>query len=175
MQLKPQDVYVCLKLVSQRGLPWTYVRLATELFLSASEVNAAVKRALEAGLLRPPIGQEGNPQPVLRALAEFLVHGIQFVFPPDLGGLTRGMPTAFSAPPLAGLVVPSGEPPPVWPYSRGEVRGYAFLPLYKTVPQAVESENGDELYSLLALVDAIREKGGRQRKVASLKLKALLR
>lgn len=51
MQLKPQDFLVALKLVAWGDQRWTYVRLAQELGLSASEAHAAVKRGLQAGLL----------------------------------------------------------------------------------------------------------------------------
>lgn len=51
MQLKPQDFLVALKLVSWRDQRWTYAQLAQTLGLSASEVHAAVKRGIHAGLL----------------------------------------------------------------------------------------------------------------------------
>jgi hypothetical protein len=51
MQLKPQDFLVALKLVAWGDRRWTYAWLAQELGLSASEVHAAVKRGLLAGLL----------------------------------------------------------------------------------------------------------------------------
>ena len=51
MQLKPQDFLVALKLVAWGNRPWTYALLAQELGLSASEVHAAVKRGVQAGLL----------------------------------------------------------------------------------------------------------------------------
>jgi hypothetical protein len=28
------------------------------------------------------------------------------------------------------------DPPPVWPYANGPVRGYSFSPLHKNVPKA---------------------------------------
>lgn len=51
MNLKPQDFLVALKLLALGEQHWTYARLAHELGLSASEVHAAVQRALAAGLL----------------------------------------------------------------------------------------------------------------------------
>lgn len=51
MQLKPQDFLVALKLVAWGEQRWTYAGLAQELGLSPSEVHAAVKRCLQAGLL----------------------------------------------------------------------------------------------------------------------------
>jgi len=101
-------------------------------------------------------------KPRRAAVEEFLCHGLKYVFPPRRGGLTRGMPTSYAAPPLDSQLVLSTEHPPVWPYARGTVRGYAFFPLHQSVPQAAEQDL--ILYELLALVDAIR--GGRAREAS---------
>ena len=55
---------------------------------------------------------------------------------------------------------------------RGSKRGYAFLPLYKKVPQAALKD--DELYQLLALVDALRDGGARERELAERELSGSL-
>ena len=52
-----------------------------------------------------------------------------------------------------------GSPPTVWPDPKGEIRGQAFLPLYRSAPKAALKDK--KLYELLVLVDAIR--GGRVR------------
>ena len=119
MVLKPQDVLVLLKLVSIYPNKWAYNSLAVELSMSPSEVHAAIKRAVKAGLANPNFEQI---LPNLSRLEEFLVHGIQYVFVPDRGELTRGMPTAWAAPPLADKIVMSSEPPPVWPDPEGPAR-----------------------------------------------------
>jgi hypothetical protein len=67
MQLKPQDFLVALKLVAWGDQRWTYARLAQELGLSASEVHAAVKRGVQAGLLlenSPETPSQANDTPV---------------------------------------------------------------------------------------------------------------
>jgi len=51
MELKRQDFLVALKLMAWGEQRWTYVCLAQELGLSASQVHASVKRGLQAGLL----------------------------------------------------------------------------------------------------------------------------
>lgn len=75
MNLKPQDFLVALKLVALGDQRWTYARLAQELGLSASEVHAAVRRGIQAGLLvdtallaPPPAVVAGvhEPSPVYR-------------------------------------------------------------------------------------------------------------
>jgi hypothetical protein len=169
VSLKPQDVCVLLKIVALDGAPWSYGQLAYELGMSASEVHAAVRRATEATLMRV---DEGWGQPDAQALAEFLVHGLKYVFAPERGGLTTGIPTASAAPPLDRLLAQDGEPPPVWPDEAGEVRGLTFVPLYKSVPHAARRDA--KLYELLALVDAIRGGDEDAREVAVHELRARL-
>lgn len=127
--------------------------------MSASEVHAGFRRAEKAHLA------DGNSRrPIVPALEEFLVHGIRYVFPAELGEMTRGMPTAHAAKPLSGILQKGREPPPVWPCADGVTRGYAYQPLYKTVPQV--ARNDGRLYELLTLVDAIRGGGARERQAA---------
>jgi hypothetical protein len=156
MSLKEHDIVVVLKLVSLGERRWSYPSLAEDLSMSPSGVYGSVKRAVESKLL------DAEKKPRRIALEEFLIHGVKYVFPPRRGGPTRGMPTSYAAPPLDSLIVQSTEHPPVWPYARGTVRGYAFFPLHKSVPLAAEKDV--RLYELLALVDAIR--GGRAREVS---------
>jgi hypothetical protein len=167
MTLKPQDIVILLKLVSLGDRPWSYNVLAVELAMSPSEVHSGVKRAAAARLLDPQ-----RNVPILRALQEFLVHGVKYAFPPDRGPLTRGLPTAYAAPPLNSLIVLPDEPPPVWPDPEGKVRGYAFSPLYPSVPKAAAQD--PLLYELLALVDAIRDGRARERELAIKELTARL-
>ena len=167
MTLKPQDIVILLKLVSLGDRPWSYNVLAVELAMSPSEVHSGVKRAAAARLLDPQ-----RNVPILRALQEFLVHGVKYACPPDRGPLTRGLPTAYAAPPLNSLIVLPDEPPPVWPDPEGKVRGYAFSPLYPSVPKAAAQDS--LLYELLALVDAIRDGRARERELAIKELTARL-
>lgn len=81
------------------------------------------------------------------------------------------MPTSYAAPPLCALISSSADPP-VWPHPMGVARGYAFSPLYKTVPEAAALDG--ELYQLLALVDAIRDGQAREAALAIQELKARL-
>ena len=170
MILKPQDVVVLLKLVVLRKEEWTYQRLAVELSISQSEVHAAVRRAVAARLMSNPTIATGRP--IYAALLEFLVHGVKYAFPPKRGALTRGMPTGYAAPPLNKVIVGSSEPPPVWPFAEGTVRGEEFEPLYPSVPQAAARDS--RLYELLALVDAVRDGRARERNLAAKDLEARL-
>ncbi len=148
-----------LKLVARNGSEWSYPALSHELSMSASEVHAGVKRAVSARLM-----DMHRKIPVKTNLLEFLIHGVKYAYPPDRGGITRGMPTGYAAQPLRGLIMQPDEPPPVWPDPQGQVRGYEFSPLYSAVPHACKADS--ILYELLALVDAIRDGRARERKIA---------
>lgn len=164
MNLKPQDILIVLKLIAMGGRPWSYVLLANELSMSASEINAGVKRCMSANLLVEDFIGGKKPKPALKAVEEFLVHGLKYAFVPERGELTRGVPTGYAAEPLKGEILASDEPPPVWPYSEGEVRGYSFSPLYRSAPQAALADK--RLYELLVLVDAIRGGKAREKEIA---------
>ena len=86
------------------------------------------------------------------------------MFLPERGAITRGIPTAYAAPPLVKHFQQSSELPPVWPDKNGQIRGEAFSPIYKLAPQAAQKDQ--ELYELLVIVDAIRGGRARERKIA---------
>ncbi len=162
MVLKPQDLLLVLKLWVGRGEAWTYQSIAQVLGISAAEAHAAAKRARTAGLL--PEGPLAAP-PHAAALREFLIHGAKYAFPAKLGGLTRGISTAYAAPPMSAEMIPSGEPPPVWPHPGGTERGAAVVPIYPSVPAAALADPA--LYELLALLDALRIGRARERQIAA--------
>lgn len=170
MILKPQDIVVLLKLIALGEQPWTFQRLAVELSMSQSEAHAGVRRAAAARLMTD--AASATARPIRAALLEFLVHGVKYAFPPERGEFTRGVPTGYAAPPLNKVIAGSGDPPPVWPYAQGSVRGYAFAPLYRTVPQAALRDAA--LYELLALIDAIRDGRARERRLAAEALESRL-
>jgi hypothetical protein len=168
--LKPQDVLLLLKLVA--ASPSKRAKLATladELGFSQAEISAARRRSVAAGLLRERVGSTTVDR---AALDEFLIHGLRYVFPAQRGALTRGIPTSYAAPPLNRFIANPAEPPPVWPYAEGNVRGFEFTPIYKSVPEAASRD--PKLYELLALVDALRDSRVRERDFAARELRARL-
>ena len=167
MNLKPQDIFILLKLIALGEGQWSYASLAGDLFMSTSEVHAGIKRVVAARLMD---SQRGRP--LKKSLAEFLIHGVKYAFPPDHGGLTRGIPTGYAAPPLKNMISQPNEFPPVWPDPDGNTRGYEFSPLYKSVPKAALKDK--TLYELLAIVDAIRDGRAREREIAIKELKIRL-
>lgn len=170
MVLKPQDIFVVLKIVAAGSQRPPYAQLASELQMSASEVHACVKRAAGCHLLHGP---DLMNRPNLTAVEEFLVHGLQYVFPAERGELSRGFPTSYAAQPLQRLIAPGSEPIPVWPSADGTDRGVAFTPLYKTAPIAALRD--PRFYELLALADALRGGRPRERKLAEEELSKRLR
>ena len=67
----------------------------------------------------------------------------------------------------------AGDFIPVWPDARGQTKGMAIAPLFKSVPYAIRRD--PRLYAYLALVDAIRIGQPRESKVATEMLIELLR
>jgi hypothetical protein len=99
------------------------------------------------------------------ALKEFLLYGAKYAFPATFGAATRGMPTAYAAPPLVTLISQPDELPPVWPDPTGDRRGMTLYPLYPTVPRAARADTA--LYECRALFDAVRSGAARERQIAS--------
>jgi len=159
--LKPHDVAVALKLCVYGAKRPSYSHIAFDLSMSPSEVHAAVKRAQVSLLLH---GSELNEMPNISALEEFLVHGLKYSFPAERGEPTRGVPTSYAAEPLRKMIAIGADLPPVWPYTKGSVRGIAFQPLYKLAPVAALRD--PVFYEYLAMVDALRDGRARDRKLA---------
>jgi len=170
MSLKPQDVYVALKLVALGARRPSYSQLALDLAMSPSEAHASVKRLQASGLLHGPALQD---RPNITALEEFLLHGLKYSFPAERGEMSRGVPTSYAAEPLRNLISMGDDPGPVWPYPEGKQRGVAFSPLYKTAPRAAVRDK--PFYELLALADALRDGRVRERKLAEVELHRRLR
>ena len=157
MNLKPQDVVVALGALLKQPATSTYQDRSIQLGMSVSEVHAADKRLQSAGLL-------AEWRPILAALEEFLIHGLRYVFVPEMGGMVRGIPTAHAGPGLSALIQ-GDDLPPVWPDPKGNVRGLSFSPLYRSAPGAASRD--PKLYELLALADALRGGRARERQMAA--------
>jgi DNA-binding Lrp family transcriptional regulator len=158
--LQGPDVLVALKLAAQpEGKPITYEALARSLGMSASGVHKSMQRAAEAKLINLKDRRVNRS-----ALIEFLVHGIKYMFPPEVGRKQRGLHTAYSAEPLASRIASPSDDAMVWPYTEGTARGESLKPIYASAPLAASKDPA--LYELLACVDAIRIGGARIRQEA---------
>jgi hypothetical protein len=157
--VKDADIYVLSGLLAQEE-DWSYRSLADRLRVPHPVVQRALARAQAAGLYSGKARELHLPH-----FEEFAVHALRFVAPAQLGALMPGVPAAWAAAPMASAIHSSGEePPPVWPYARGRVRGQAIEPLHPAAPEAVE--NWPELGEILALLDSFRAGDPRVRKVA---------
>lgn len=158
--LKPQDVLVLLKTSIWRDKEWRQLDMALELGLSPSEVANSLQRLLTNGLI-----DETKKKPHRLALVEFLTYAVKYMFPAEVGPISRGMPTAHSGPVLSKKLIAAPYSQVVWPYESGTVRGASLRPLYKSVPKAAERDS--KLYELLTLVDSIRSGIGREQLLAA--------
>ncbi|QJT07598.1 hypothetical protein [Oceanidesulfovibrio marinus] len=150
MNLLPQDVLVMLKLAVSPPPEWSYDRLAYQLGMSPSMAHSAVKRATRAALFDPM-----HKRPRNEALIEFLIHGVKYAFPPDIGATVTGVPTAFVSPEMQDSAPTdlAGEYY-VWPYPNGEHRGVSLSPLYRSVPEIARYDAA--MHTALGLLDSIR-------------------
>lgn len=166
--LRPQDILIALKVKAQEnGSTWTQARIAFEVGISPTEVAFALERLKNHGFMN-----ENKRTLKLAGLLEFLVHGLKYVFPAELGAPTRGVPTGSLISPLKEVFRIAYDQGYVWPDPEGTVRGIALLPLYETVPQAALRDL--KLYTLLGLVDALRLGGARESAHASKAIKKIL-
>jgi len=159
--MQGQDIALLLKLAIQNELAVQSKSLAEGLSISPSEVSKALKRCADAGL----VYIEGVEKRVNRTgLMEFLAHGLKYAFPPERGSMARGVPTATAAEPLKSRFINDNEPPTVWPYLDGKVRGLSLAPLYTGAPKAALRDA--KFYGVLALCDAVRAGRTRERNLA---------
>lgn len=160
--MKPQDIVILFKIIAQGNESWQQLPLADSLFISQSEISQSVARMRYAGLIA-----ENGKQVMRLALMDFLHYGISYVFPQHPGAIVRGVATAHSANPLKKRIV--SDEVYVWPSAQGGMRGQAIVPLYHTVPRAIQ--NDEKLYELLALTDALRVGQKREKELALTELK----
>jgi len=156
--LKGEDIVVMLKLAAEPA-DWTVRSLEAEIGIPRSVIHRSIVRLADAGLLDPKRRRVNASQ-----AEEFLVHAVKYVFPPVLGGETRGIPTAWSAPPLAAELAPTNELPLVWPDPMGQARGIALAPLHACAPEIARRDPA--LAERLALIDALRLGDARVRGLA---------
>lgn len=153
--LKPHDVCIGLQLLLTPDSP--YRELAKHVGFSVGEAHNSVKR-LEVSHLILPHKREVSRGPFL----DFLLYGVPYVYPGELGPETQGVPTAHSAPMFRDRILASDAV--VWPSFKGEIRGSALIPLCKKAPTFPESNPA--LYRLLSILDALRVGRSREREMA---------
>ena len=133
--LLAQDVVLLAKLVSYGAARPPIAQVAGDLSLSPSQVHASLKRLMRSRLI-----DAQADRPLLKPVEEFLIHGVKYAFPVERGEPTRGVPTAYAAPPLSEQISGSGDLPAVWPDPVGKVRGVTLEPLHRAAVKAARPD-----------------------------------
>jgi hypothetical protein len=145
--MRPQDIVILLKLISNSDQEIKIKDLSSKLFISASEISESLNRSAIAGLI------DAQSRLVNKdAFLKFLEFGLPYVFPAQLGPVMQGIFTAHSESSL--YLSFSSEEKMVWADEQGKERGQSLMPLYPTVVKAVRDDR--VLCKLLALCDIIR-------------------
>ncbi len=162
--LSALDIVILIKIVALDKTPWLQTDLADALDISQSEVSKSLQRLDKARLISSMKGEK-----IIRRqnILDLLQHGVRYMIPQWPGPITRGMPTAHAAPPLADMI--RSNEAYVWPYGRGKVRGQSIVPLYPTVPEAASKD--PKFYEIIALVDALRVGRAREQQLGMEELK----
>ena len=156
--MRPQDIVVLLKIIALKHDNWKNSDLAYSLKISPSEISEVLNRCKIAGLV------DSKKRKVhINSFKEFLIYGLKYVFPAEPGSVLRGIPTAHSASPI-NENISSGGDIYVWPYAKGDQRGQAIEPLYKTLPATVQEDK--LFYELLVIIDTIRVGRAREIQIA---------
>lgn len=168
--MKSLDVVVLCKIFIFQSIGksiWTYSQLSEETCLSVGEVHASVKR-LKASCLFDEFTKTVIPP----AFVEFLVYGIKYCFPAEIGAPERGIATSHSAPIFREDIVQSDVDKYVWAYRNGKQKGISIKPLSKNAPMAALRD--PKMYDFLALIDAIRIGRSRERSIATEKIQRMV-
>ena len=167
--MKSQDVIVAVKLLLLNGEKFTFAELGKSLQISASETHGAINRLKESFIYDPFTKMVRK-----KALEEFLIHGIQYVFPASPDKPARGVLTGYSSPFMRNdFTVGKHDDVYIWPYSYGKDRGISIQPLYQSVPEVCLKD--ESLYHWLSVIDMLRLNRARERDIAIIHLKNLLK
>ena len=166
--IRPPDVFVLLGLLTPavaRG--WSVRSLAGDLAMPQAEAQRSLGRLGET-----PVYDKARRQVNRPAAQQLLLDAVALVAPARLGAPTRGMPTAWAAPPLSARIAAGKDLPPVWPDPVGGAQGLALPPLHKSASEVALADPW--MHEALALVDALRVGDARIRRMAAELLRARL-
>ncbi len=155
-----------------RSSPFSVRSLAKMTGIGKTEVANSLVRSQASGLITLSRATS-LPRVNLRALEEFSLHGLRYVFPVSPGRLCRGMHTGLTAPLFGNTLLSGGTTPPVWADPAGSVMGMEIAPLFPSVPSAAVQD--EQLYRYLALLDSLRMGQARELKLAAEALVRMLR
>lgn len=167
MGLSAIDLLVLLKAAA--GKASASVRdLAGELGISKSAVALSLKRLDALELTK---GKASNRRVNKLAARDLFEHAARWIAPAKVGDWELGLPTAHSEPHLASRLHGDADPV-VLPLPHGPLRGRAIPPLHPQAPAAAARD--PRLHRLLAIVDALRIGGAREREIAASELRLCL-
>ena len=162
--IKPQDILILLKLVTT---PKASQKVLSEsLQISQAEVSHALQRLKISNLMT--LDSRVNRA----ACAEFLIHGLKYVFPAELGPHAVGIATSYAKPGFS-FVRYSPNDIYVWPYGKGKIKGASIMPFYPSLPEACLGD--EKLYILASLIEMIRAGRARERKIASDEIEKIMK
>lgn len=172
MVIKPQDIVLLLKLLAKaaRSEAWTQPSLAYELVMSASEINAALRRLHRLHLL---VRIEDKTEAHVPNVSIFLSAGLPFILYRERGPEVRGLKTAWSADFVANEI--ASDRIVVWPYPDGDARGESLEPLYRSVPDSLMRHPDELFYEWLVCVDLMQIGAARERQFALKKIAKMLK
>jgi hypothetical protein len=163
--LLPEDIAVVLALAEQ-DRHWSLVLPHLRALISTEKLDEALRRLAAARLCHPRLEIV-----VLPALARAL-QGVPFLFPAQLGALSRGVPTAWCEPSVQAelrLFLGSTEQRVVWSDADGEGEGRALEPLAPWVPSLAREDPG--FSRRMALLEILRVGRARERTWATARLR----
>ena len=163
-RVKPQDILVMMKLIVNARL--NQKELAESLDISSAEISHGFQRLKNSKLLTTD--NKVNKE----ASSEFLIHVLKYIYPPQFGTISVGVPTGY-AKPGSDYVRYNKDDIYVWPYPEGKVKGIALKPFYPSLPKACLQD--EKLYTLASLIEMIRMGRVREKKVASEELSQFIR
>ena len=107
--------------------------LAAVTGISKSEVSSALQRCFQVGLaIRDK--KTDHPKVNKKALLEFLIYGLRYIFPAKIGRLSRGISTTFSAPVLKKKLLSAGDSIYVGPMRKEIQRDNRYNPFLNLSP-----------------------------------------
>jgi hypothetical protein len=160
--MRPHDIVILLKMITLGNKKWTMEEMGNYLGISSGEISKAMDRNAIARLVSSDKARVNTS-----ALRDFLICGLRYVYPAQLGSSTRGIPTSHSAPPINQFIV-QGNENYVWSYYKGSKRGSSIIPLYPKIPKIVEGQ--PDLYELLVIADTFRIGRAREKDIAKKEL-----
>lgn len=146
-----------------KGALWTQAALATKLGLSQPSIHRSLAQLERSGLWKGQAVQRSG-------FHDLIVHGIRYVYPPELGAPTRGLATAHAGAGLSELL--SSPQVYVWPLEDADSFGPALVPLHPTVPRVALRD--EAFHELMALIDVFRVGRARERQLADTRLAELM-